>query len=84
MAHAESRAAESKKDVIHKLGIALKELRETRIWLRRIVKTELLRQIQSCSWTRLWLSFYILHSPFFILHFLLLHRRDDGSREDYE
>jgi four helix bundle protein len=40
--YAEACAAESKNDFIHKLGIALKELRETRIWLRLIVKTELL------------------------------------------
>jgi four helix bundle protein len=40
--YAEACAAESKKDFIHKLGIALKELRETQIWLRLIVKTELL------------------------------------------
>jgi four helix bundle protein len=40
--YAEACAAESKKDFIHKLGIALKELRETRIWLRLIAKTELL------------------------------------------
>jgi four helix bundle protein len=40
--YAEACAAESKKDFIHKLGIALKELRETRIWLRLIVKTEML------------------------------------------
>ena len=39
---AEACAAESKKDFIHKLGIDLKELRKTRIWLRLIVKTELL------------------------------------------
>jgi four helix bundle protein len=40
--YAEACAADSKKDFIHKLSIALKELRETRIWLRLIVKTELL------------------------------------------
>ena len=40
--YAEACAAESKKDFIHKLGIALKELRETRIWLRLIVQAELL------------------------------------------
>jgi four helix bundle protein len=40
--YAEACAAESKKDFIHKLSIALKELRETRIWLRLVVKTELL------------------------------------------
>ncbi|MCG8448878.1 MAG: four helix bundle protein [Pirellulales bacterium] len=35
-------AAESKKDFAHKLGICLKEIRETRVWLRLIVKSELL------------------------------------------
>src|SRR6266478_7110727 len=40
--YAEACAAESKKDFIHKLGIALKELRETCIWLRLIVHAELL------------------------------------------
>ena len=40
--YAEACAAESKKDFIHKLGITLKELRETRIWLRLIVQAELL------------------------------------------
>jgi four helix bundle protein len=40
--YAEACAADSKKDFIHKLGIALRELRETRIWLCLIVKTELL------------------------------------------
>lgn len=38
----ESGAAESRDDFIHKLSIALKELRETRGWLRFIVKAELL------------------------------------------
>jgi len=40
--YAEACAAESKKDFIHKLGVTLKELRETRIWLRLIVEAELL------------------------------------------
>jgi four helix bundle protein len=40
--YAEACAAESKKDFIHKLGIALKELRETRFWLRLIARSELL------------------------------------------
>ena len=40
--YAEACAAESKKDFIHKLGITLKELRETSIWLQLIVKAELL------------------------------------------
>lgn len=40
--YSEASAAESKKDFIHKLGIVLKELRETRTWLRLIIKSELL------------------------------------------
>lgn len=40
--YAEACAAESKKDFIHKLGIVLKELRETQIWIRLIIKSELL------------------------------------------
>jgi four helix bundle protein len=35
-------AAESRADFIHKLKIALKELRESRFWLRYIIRTELL------------------------------------------
>ena len=38
----EACAAESRKDFVHKLRIALKELRETRCWLRLIIKSELL------------------------------------------
>lgn len=38
----ESGAAESRDDFVHKLSIALKELRETRGWLRFIVKADLL------------------------------------------
>lgn len=37
----ESGAAESRADFVHKLSIALKELRETRGWLRFVVRTEL-------------------------------------------
>lgn len=40
--YSESCAAESKADFIHKLGIVFKELRESRIWLRMIVKGKLL------------------------------------------
>ena len=39
----ESCAAESRRDFVHKLGVALKELKETRGWLRFIVIAELLR-----------------------------------------
>ncbi|ASC70955.1 hypothetical protein XM38_019040 [Halomicronema hongdechloris C2206] len=37
----ESQAAQSRADFIHKLEIALKELRETRYWLRLLVATEI-------------------------------------------
>jgi four helix bundle protein len=40
--YGEACAAESRADFIHKLGIVLKELRETRIWLRLAVKSNLL------------------------------------------
>jgi len=40
----ESGAAESRDDFVHKLSVALKELRETRGWLRFIVKAGLLSQ----------------------------------------
>jgi four helix bundle protein len=38
----EACAAESRNDFIHKLMVALKELRESRCWIRLIIKTELL------------------------------------------
>ena len=40
--YAEACAAESRNDFIHKLGIALKELRESRVWLLMCSKCELL------------------------------------------
>ena len=40
--YAEACAAESKKDFIHKLAIALKELRESNVLIRMIVKSELI------------------------------------------
>jgi four helix bundle protein len=42
--YAEACGSESRKDFVHKLSIALKELRETRCWLRLIAKAELLTQ----------------------------------------
>src|SRR3989304_2209508 len=38
----EGRAAESRADFVHKLTICLKELRESRFWLRFIIKANLL------------------------------------------
>ncbi|MGI9518246.1 MAG: four helix bundle protein [Pirellulaceae bacterium] len=40
--YAEACAAESRRDFVHKLSICLKELRESRCWLRMIRKAELL------------------------------------------
>ncbi len=39
----EARGAESKSDFIHKLGIVLKELKETRYWLRVVIRAELVK-----------------------------------------
>jgi len=38
----EACAAESRADFIHKLSICLKELRESRSWIRLIIKTDML------------------------------------------
>ncbi len=35
-------AAESRADFVHKLSVALKELRESRMWIRMIIRGELL------------------------------------------
>jgi len=45
----EGRAAESKADFVHKIGVALKELVETSGWLQFVVKTELLTQRKVAS-----------------------------------
>ncbi len=42
--YGEARGAESHADFIHKLGIVLKELNETSIWLRMIERSELLKK----------------------------------------
>src|SRR5438477_3905507 len=39
----EACAAESRADFVHKLQICLKELRETRVWLKFIAKADLVR-----------------------------------------
>jgi four helix bundle protein len=41
--YGEAQSAESPADFIHKLKIALKELRETEIWLKIIIRTELIK-----------------------------------------
>jgi four helix bundle protein len=40
----EGRAAESRADFVHKLSIALKELRESRCWVRLIIRAKLLSE----------------------------------------
>ena len=42
--YGEARGAESTADFVHKLGVVLKELNETSIWLRVIVRSEILRR----------------------------------------
>ena len=42
--YGEARGAESPADVVHKLGIVLKELNETSIWLRVIDRSEMLKK----------------------------------------
>jgi len=44
--HGEAQAAESPEDFIHKLSVALKELKESRRWLRLIVKAQLVKETQ--------------------------------------
>ncbi|MCB2184356.1 MAG: four helix bundle protein [Desulfobulbaceae bacterium] len=41
--YGEAQSAESRADFIHKMRLALKELRETRIWLLIIVKANLIK-----------------------------------------
>ncbi len=44
--HAEAQAAESRKDFIHKMKIALKELRETARWLKLIQEVPLIDNVE--------------------------------------
>ncbi len=45
----EGRAAESRADFIHKLSICLKELRESRFWLRLIIKSNLVPNLKMAN-----------------------------------
>ena len=42
--YGEACGSESKNDFIHKMGIVFKELRESRIWIRMVIKAELVPQ----------------------------------------
>ena len=44
--YGEAQSAESRRDFIHKMKIALKELRETKVWLQMILKANLIRSSQ--------------------------------------
>jgi four helix bundle protein len=41
--YGEAQSAESRLDFIHKIKISLKELKETRVWLKIIIKAELIK-----------------------------------------
>src|SRR5260370_1093826 len=41
--YAEARGAESRADFIHKLGVVLKEMNESFVWLKMIYRTEMLK-----------------------------------------
>ena len=43
--YGEAQSAESRSDFIHKIKISLKELKETRVWLKIIIKAELIKPI---------------------------------------
>ena len=47
--YAEARAAESRKDFVHKMNISLKELRETYVCLKIINRAQLHRQVPSLN-----------------------------------
>lgn len=44
--YAEARGAESSKDFIHKLKIVLKELNESRVWLKIIIRAHLIPEVR--------------------------------------
>jgi four helix bundle protein len=45
----EGRAAESRADFVHKLSICLKELRESRFWLRLIIRSNLVPKMKMAN-----------------------------------
>lgn len=44
--YAEARSAESKKDFVHKLKLSLKELNESQVWLKIIVRSEMMPKVR--------------------------------------
>jgi four helix bundle protein len=47
--YGEAQSAESKADFIHKIKIALKELRETEIWLKIIAKAQMIESVSQLA-----------------------------------
>lgn len=47
--YGEAQSAESRADFIHKLKIALKELRETEVWLKIIIKAKVIQSLDNLS-----------------------------------
>ena len=47
--YGEAQSAESRADFVHKLKVALKELRETEIWLKVIVRSELIQPSEALT-----------------------------------
>lgn len=47
--YAEAQDAESRDDFIHKLKIALKELRETDVWIKLIIRAELIKPVEKLT-----------------------------------
>ena len=47
--YGEAQSAESKADFVHKLKIALKELRETEIWLKIIAKAQMIESVSQLA-----------------------------------
>ena len=43
--YGEAQSAESRSDFIHKMKVCLKELRETKVWLKMIVRAELVKPV---------------------------------------
>lgn len=41
--YGEAQAAESRSDFIHKIKVSLKELRETKVWLRMVIRADLIK-----------------------------------------
>jgi four helix bundle protein len=47
--YGEAQSAESKADFVHKLKVALKELRETEMWLKILLKAEMIKPVSKLT-----------------------------------